>query len=142
MGRSWLQAIGAAQCADVAQVGSDPGPFAVDAMTARTAAGSLEPCASAIGVAYRSAARVKGAHVADIGDDRGEFRRIKPEGRHGRARDAVGENVAQIDIRRCAPQRAAAQIHAADLRASLAVACGALCLVNLYAVANVLRGIG
>src|SRR5205807_7771686 len=96
--KSSLQEVGAAERADVAQVRGDSRPLAVDAMTAGASARYLEPSPSAIGVAQGSCVAVKIAHVADIGDDSGDFGWVKTEGRHRRSRDAVRQNGAQILI--------------------------------------------
>src|SRR6266851_5160439 len=136
-----LQQIGGANRANVAQVRSDSGSLAVDAMAARAAARPLEPSLAATRIAQGYRVGVEIAEVADIGDNPSEFRRVKPEGRHGRADDAVGENGAQIEIGRSTPQLAAAKVHAIDLIAIHAVADGALRGVNLGAITNVGRGI-
>ena len=137
-----LQEIGAAQRANFAQVGRDSRASAVDAMAIRAAARSFEPGLSSCRVALRRPVRIEIAHVADVGHDRGDFGGIKPEGRHGRPGDAIAEHGAQILVGGSAAQLAAAQIHAADLRAIHAVAGRALRGVNLRAIANVRRSIG
>src|SRR5579871_6538002 len=77
-----------AAAADVAQVGTDARSFAVDAMTRDALAFCLEDGLSAERLAHLYCVRAELAHVAQIGDDHVELRRVKLKWRHGRARDA------------------------------------------------------
>ena len=61
----------------------------------------------------------------------------KPEWRHGRARDSVGQHGAQILVRGSAAELPSTQIHSADLSAVRAMAGRALRGVNLRAIANI-----
>jgi len=106
-------------------------------MTTRAAARALKPRPPAVRVAQIARVGIKIAHVADVSDDGRDFRRIKPEWRHGRARDSVGQHSAQILVRGSAPQLASAQIHAADLSTIRSMASRALRGVNLRAIANI-----
>src|SRR4029078_8737744 len=119
------------------QIGGDSRSLTSDAMTAKAVALAGDDRTPALSIAGIDRPAIERIHVAQVGDDAGDFGRIELERLHAGSLDAVGNDPDQILIGHRIAKLSALEIDAADAITVRAVAGRALRVIQAGAISDV-----